>query len=240
MNRNTVRAIVNVCRLDIQRGLGGGKYTALLMVLLLPALAALMGFSSDNMPSDMPFGVLTGAGCGMFAMTAMYVFFYESQGKSGWMNGVIPVSRVHQVLGRYLFMALVGVVMAAELGVCALIMNAMRGADAGMLWSDADTGIVFGALVPFVLVESLMYPLLYRFPAQKAIIAAMIALFAALFGFIALTDILPESAIAGLIEAVAWLSDHAVASILASVAAVAAALGVSILCSVRIYRAKEL
>lgn len=240
MNRNTLRAIANVCRLDIQRGLGGGKYTACLMVLMLPALAALMGLSSDAMPSDMTFGVLTGAGCGMFAMTAMYVFFYESQGKSGWMNGVIPVSRVHQVLGRYLYMAAVGVVMAVELGVCALIMKAVGGTNDGVLWSGADMGIVFGSVVSFVLVESLMYPLLYRFPVQKAIIAAMILFFVVLFGLIALADFLPESTQTDVLEAVAWLGDHAVASTLASVTALVVALAVSILCSARIYRAKEL
>ena len=96
------------------------------------------------------------------------------------------------------------------------------------------------AMVVFLLVESLMYPLLYRFPAQKAIAAAVVTILVLVLGAFALASVLPDAALDNVLRGVDWMAEHAAASIAAAVAVALAALAVSILCSLRIYRTKEL
>lgn len=236
MNRNIVRSTLNATYLDLHRMTGGGIVSVVLALVFMPFFTALMtATSSDAIPSGGLSGGIMGGGIGMFAIITTYMFFYEEQGQNRWLNGLIPVGRTHQVLGRYLLMVAVAAVLACEQALCMLIAGLIQH-DVGEYMNAASVGVAF---VVFLLFESLMYPLLYRFPAQRALIVA----FASIFGLFAVLFLLLRF-VPGAIDwtrgALLWLAGHLAATVAVVVIVTIAALVVSILCSVRIYRAKEL
>ncbi|OZG62383.1 ABC-2 family transporter protein [Bifidobacterium lemurum] len=243
---HAIHPIVNAFRLDWQRLNSSGKASMAVYLVMLPALALLFGLLSESGgSSDMMMPVLGGMASGVFAMLPVYTFVYESQGMSRWMNGVIPVRRGHQVSGRYLVVLSVGLLLAVELTVSALVMAVT--ADAGA-WRAAMEGYAANiAVIPviYLLIESVLCPLLYRMPLQKAMLV-LFGVAAALFGIGWITvelcsDVLSVTQMAvvlGALETLAKLEAGSLALIAAVVDVVA--LGVSYACSLRIYRAKEL
>ena len=245
MSRNVLHAAANACRLDVCRVLSSSPASTVLVLLFAPIFSLLMGLvlqagDLGSGAASMYEGAIAGACTGLFVVLTTYVFFYESQGHGLWMNGVVPISRAHQVLGRYLFLLVSGGLFVVEMIVCTLIANAMSVAGFGSLWSAENTQSVAVSMVMFLLLEALMYPLLYRFPLQKAITMAFVTVFVLLLVGFFLSQILPDAILVDLQQGADWLVGHVVVSIVIATAVALAALAVSLLCSLRIYRVKEL
>lgn len=182
-------------RLDWHRITGRGNDVAF-MLAFFPALTLLMSFSTGT-GAMMP-GIQGGL-VGMFAVLPMNLFVYEDQPAGHWLGDMVPLSRRHQVMGRYVFLLVLLVVIMMELVVCTLIANIASG-DAPWSWNDSAkvASLMFGMGAA----ESLYFPLLYRFPARKAMMVVLAVMFLLVFGGIGLATTLPESVVDGVIEAV--------------------------------------
>ena len=182
----------------------------------------------------------------MFAVIPFYVFIYENQSGAGRLNGIIPVSRAHQVTARYLFMLAATVLFCLDFTVYTFVMN-LLGHTA--LWSAGDTRTIAGTFVGYLVFESILYPLLYRFPAQRALVVICGAVFVGSMGIVALmlalVTLLGEARVNAFLDAVvapvidALAADANMAAVLAVVAALVVC-AVSFVVSVRFYSGKEL
>lgn len=242
---DTGRAILNACRLDFHRIRGGGSNLWLMLGFapVFTLVVALVSGNGDMRPlADFSSGAVNGSCFALFIVMAMYVFFYESEGRNEWMNGLIPVNRTHQVLGRYATMIACALTFLIEEIACILILNAFATAATGAvaLWSGDDTAAVFAAVVVFILLESVAYPLLYRFPAQKAVTVMLVVMVVLVVAALALAVTLPQSVLDDVERAVTALSEHTVTAATVGGVVTVAVLVISVLCSLRVYRAKEL
>lgn len=243
---HAVHPILNAFRLDWQRLNSSGKASMAVCLGMLPALALLFGLLSEGDDSpDMMIAVMNGMASGVFVMMPIYMFVYETQGLHRWMNGIIPVRRGHQVAARYLVLLSVAVLLAVELTVSALIMSVTADASSWRAMMGEYAANIAVIPVIYLLIESLLFPLMYRMPLQKAMLVLFVVA-VALFGigWIAVyvcSNVLSAGQMAVVSSALETLANLKPVYI-ALIAAVAdiVALGVSYACSLRIYRAKEL
>lgn len=242
---HAVHPILNAFRLDWQRLNSGGKSSMAVYLVMLPALALLFGLLSEGGGSSDMMPVLGGMASGVFAMMPVYMFVYETQGLHRWMNGIIPVRRGHQVAARYLMLLSVGALLAVELTVSALVMAVASDAGSWRATMGEYAASIAVILVIYLLIESLLFPLMYRMSLQKAMLAVF-GVAAGLFGIGWITVELCSNVLSVDQMAVVFSALETLANLeygwLALIAAVIdiVALGISYVCSQRIYRAKEL
>ncbi|MBT1172938.1 ABC-2 transporter permease [Bifidobacterium sp. MA2] len=177
----------------------------------------------------------------IFVMT--YPFMYEQQGHGEAMNGVIPVDRAHQVVARYLMMFVSVVLMVSS------YLLTWAGMTAIGLTGAADAiPNALGFMWGYLILESVLCPLLYRFPIQKAfvwvMVVALAVLFTAVATFISASAVIPSDVVDGVLGAIGSFGNTLTARpmLLAAFGVVTAAiaLAVSYRLSLRIYQDKEL
>ncbi|WP_240544334.1 ABC-2 transporter permease [Bifidobacterium sp. SO4] len=228
--------------LDVRRVASQGMFSIVVLLIGFPAAMVLLGSISGGV-GYMP-GAAVGGVAGMLALLPLNTFTFEQQGQNNWMNGVIPVRRIHQVIGRYLVVATCMLILALEVAFCA---------GAGM-WFESGTPLlpelavsVLIAVVAYALLESAMLPLCYRFTYQKALLTMMLiciglgAVIAAIFAL--LVKLVP----AAIDDLASWVTSSAEAMpgagliwlALGGLALAAAAVAVSLAVSLRIYLTKE-
>lgn len=238
-SQSALHAIANAARLDLQRLTSAGIVGFLALLAFIPVATLLMPLIIGDDVSSLSglSGVVNGMGIGVFAMTSLNIFFYEQQGQHDWMSGIVPISRTHQVLGRYCYLMVIAVLMSVELLVSSLILRLMYGGFLPGGMGVKSTNIV--ALVTVLLLASILYPLLYRFAYQRAITVSFVVAFGLFAAAFLLARFMPD-ALEALLNAVQWLVGHTAWFALVGISLVVVMLAVSILCSLRIYRAKEL
>ena len=243
-------SILRALGLDVRRLFSQGMVKAVFFLIGVPAALCLVAAVSAGEGAGTPGGALVGGAVGgivgVFVIMPGNIFVCEQQAGGGNMNGVIPVRRVGQVAGRYLVMAALALWVFAEAVVCFTALSAMTAAG---VRPPESLGAGLAAMFAYMVVESVMFPLLYRFPMQKAWIIlyggclVIGAVSAALIKLLPL--VLPASALAAcaraasaVIETLATAEPAGVAFVGVTVTAVA--VGVSFVASSRIYRGKEL
>ncbi|MBT1163917.1 ABC-2 transporter permease [Bifidobacterium felsineum] len=189
-------------------------------------------------------GAAIGGVSAMLALLPLNAFTFEQQGQNNWMNGVVPVRRVHQVIGRYLVVGACALILALEVAVCV---------GAGM-WFESGTiqfsGIaisVVTAAVMYALLESVLIPLCYRFTYQKALLTMMLiciglgAAIAAVFALLAkLAPASIDALVSWMVSSAEIMSDAGMIWLaLGGVVLAAAAAVVSLFVSLHVYLAKE-
>lgn len=245
--RDAAHAVLRAFRMDWRKVTSQGWQWIPILMIGLPVLmlaVALVG-------GDSFVGGLYGSFFYVYIIVIpVYAFMYEERDHGLWLNGIMPVGRVHQVVARYLLvfvsaMSLLASYLAAwaMLRVAGLVGVAAAGDSSGATWMST-----FAFLWLYLIIQSVMCPMLYRFGTQKAIVwvaAFGMTMFAgAIGGFAAAAEMVPSGAIGALPgEALAVLAS-AVAEprilILLGVVTAVLALAVSFRISVRCYRAKEL
>ena len=241
-----MNAIMRAFRLDMRRFNSQGRYMLLFFTAVMPVIMVAMTLLMNGMAVGAAAAVVNGAFYGVFAVIPFYVFIYENQSGAGRLNGIIPVSRAHQVTARYLFMLAATVLFCLDFTVYTFVMN-LLGHTA--LWSAGDTRTIAGTFVGYLVFESILYPLLYRFPAQRALVVICGAVFVGSMGIVALmlalVTLLGEARVNAFLDAVvapvidALAADANMAAVLAVVAALVVC-AVSFVVSVRFYSGKEL
>ncbi|PWG65325.1 ABC-2 transporter permease [Bifidobacterium callitrichidarum] len=238
MMTGVLRAFV----LDVRRVASQGMFSIVVLLIGFPAAMILLGSISGGV-SYMP-GAAVGGVSAMLALLPLNTFTFEQQGRNNWMNGVIPVRRVHQVIGRYLVMAVCMLILALEVALCA---------GAGM-WFESGTLLlpelavsVLIAVVAYALLEAVMLPLCYRFTYQKALLTMMLicigfgAVVAAAFALLAkLVPAVIDALISWVVSSTEVMSGADVIwPALGGVVLAAVAVASSLAVSLHIYLAKE-
>ncbi|WP_278251020.1 ABC-2 transporter permease [Bifidobacterium imperatoris] len=228
--------------LDVRRITSQGVFSILALLIGFPVAIILIGSISGGV-SYMP-GAAIGGVSAMLALLPLNTFTFEQQGQNNWMNGIIPVRRVHQVIGRYLVIGACVLVLALEVAVC---VGAGMLFESGMIQFSALAISVLTAIVMYALFESVMIPLCYRFTYQKALLTMMlicIGLGAAIAVVFALLAKLAPASIDALISwAVSSIEAISGAGViwpaLCGVVLASVAMAASLAMSLRIYLAKE-
>ena len=244
MNRLTAQM-----RLDAMRVFSQGAFITCFFLLITPVLAFVIPLVTGDI-SAAAGGALSGMIGGVGFMITLYPFLFEEQGEHRRVNGLIPISRTHQVAGRYLFVLMWLLVLLLDFTVLRVLtwcgMALSVGVDAA-----GDLGVLLSAVAStlvIMLLDALIMPLLYRYALTKVtqIIGVVIGcciVFGALLAW-GLPKLLPESAMDALGAAMTALAGAADSSplgtMLVCTLAAAAAYMLSFLLSCRFHLAKEL
>lgn len=233
-----MNAIIKSIRLDFARLTSNG-FASFIISAAIPILYELL-FRIMN-PDTSSIGLISTAIVSMVAaVTIMFtinVFRSEDQNGHRKINGIIPVSRASQVIGRYTLVALIDIAGALEVEMCLLIsmfQSSVSSADAVL----RDIAIM---LVLSVLCEAILLPVMYRFSSTKVlqyITFGFLTVFLAVLAIVvALSKLKMLNGIVSLVTGISW-----------SVSLVAALVGVLVVVAVtisftlsrRIYLRREL
>ena len=244
--RYDTRSAIAYCKLDIIRMDSYGKMMSLvadavavpLVVLLFNVFGIMTPLMFDAM------GVLLGIAV---ALNVVMPWWFSDMGNHASFDGLVPVSRNHQVDGRYLFLLVNMAIIIFDMVISGVIM-ALFGTEI------AAFEVVFATLYSmliFALLSAVLVPVLYRFGFGKGIRAIMIGAFAVclvlgvLMGFAASSADLRRwlngllEIIAGVVRAIADSSFPGLGALIA-VAVCAAAIAISHQVSRRIWNSHEM
>lgn len=159
----------------------------------------------------------------------------ESAGRSA-MRGLIPVSRTAQVVGRYLFLLVVGLLWALDVVICGGVFIVFGDiADMGWIGTLAAGAFIFALAI---ILGSVLLACAYRFTFRKMMVAS-VAVMVGLYAVIALLARLPVDWQWLLLNITDFLTIWWHTALVLAVLCLLAYFG-SMLIAIRIYRAKEL
>lgn len=232
-------------RLDYETITDSGASTTLVSVLC-PLLFPLLGFLIGAVGATAICLTLT---VGYWALLVAGLFVNTNAAQSGRLSALLPVTRAHQVVGRYLSAGVIALICLAQilvqyvmLWLIALVPTPLHGAAAGR---DAVTlaqiplaPVTAAAMAAFVLIVALEMPFYYALEFAKASswfwsAVFMIAALAAIW-IMLVPDGVQRSVLGALAVLPAW------GWAVAGVACCAAAIAVSYAVSRRIWLRKEL
>ncbi|BDR53114.1 hypothetical protein KIM372_10210 [Bombiscardovia nodaiensis] len=229
--------IVSQVRLDNARNESYGRANGILGLIYIPALLALV--VAIILPKDSDFGsYLFGGFCSGLAMaTAVYAiwpFLMTEQMGDQRLDGLVPINRVHQVIGRYITAALVVVAFVVGL----LTMPAIFAIFA--LSVDVSVPGVLGVSALFVLlVSDMLLPFLYKFSGVAVFKYMMFAILGILVLALLVSRIHVDW-LAVLNSIVDFLSASTVRTVLLGVLVAVVATAISMACSLHIYTHKDI
>ena len=165
-------AIRRAMRLDYQTITDSGLVSALL-TFLCPLLFPLVAFMVGTVGALALCLTMT---VGYWALSAAGLFVNTSSVQCGRLSALMPVTRSHQVLGRYLSAGALGLIcvveITAQIGVLRLIDTVrlpVPWQDDAVPMSAIPVGMVIGmAMVVFVAIAALEMPFYYAFEFTKA------------------------------------------------------------------------
>lgn len=164
MNAVSLVQVKRSMRIDFLRLSATGKSSVWVFVLM-PLLFVVMGMLGGDEMTTFGFAGSAVGVCGMFAsMLPMIVASNEEMSGNSSMNGIIPATRLNQVLARYAFMIVVDILAALEAMVCLVLLLHFDEPPVTSL-----IGIGLSVLSAALFAGSLLMPLFYRFPATQAI-----------------------------------------------------------------------
>ena len=167
------KSVVKQCRFDC---VGTGLFSVANMVFLLvfPVLSIVVSLVmiSTHVDEHVASGLMGGLGGLASAMACMSALgpasSEESAGHSA-MRGLIPVSRTAQVVGRYLFLLVVGLLWALDVVICGGIFIIFGDiADMGWIGALASGASIFALAI---ILGSVLLACAYRFTFRKMMMA---------------------------------------------------------------------
>ncbi|NEG95921.1 hypothetical protein CS006_00265 [Bifidobacterium primatium] len=237
-----MNAVVKSMRVDWARITSGGWGMIAGYMLMSPAMMALFGilFGGDDSAGAIAwlYQYISGMNLLMFVSFVTFPAVYQDTGNNADMNGLMPVSRRNQVIGRYVYLLLFGIMLVVENTVMYPLGFAAAGAlgtMGAMPWRTiAIQGLVYALCSALVLVCS------YRFKGQTLMYVVVFGGSALLIlGFVVTMRF--EDQVRAVAE---WLGGHVFSSMGLTVAlgvvVAVIALAVSYLASVRIYERREM
>ena len=234
------KSVVKQCRFDC---VGTGLFSVANMVFLLvfPVLSIVVSLVmiSTHVDEHVVSGLMGGLGGLASAMACMSALgpasSEESAGHSA-MRGLIPVSRTAQVVGRYLFLLVVGLLWALDVVICGGVFIVFGDiADMGWIGTLAAGAFIFALAI---ILGSVLLACAYRFTFRKMMVAS-VAVMVGLYAVIALLARLPVDWQWLLLNITDFLTIWWHTALVLAVLCLLAYFG-SMLIAIRIYRAKEL
>ena len=170
--KDTSVAIRRAMRLDYQTITDSGL-VSILVTFLFPLLFPLIAFMVGTVGALALCLTLT---VGYWALSAAGLFVNTSSVQCGRLSALVPVTRSHQVVGRYLSAGVLGVVCLAEIIVQIGLLRLIDVVWMPLPWQDdptpvsvLPTGMVVGvAMAAFVAIVALEMPFYYAFEFTKA------------------------------------------------------------------------
>lgn len=234
------KSVVKQCRFDC---VGTGLFSVANMVFLLvcPVLSIVVSLVmiSTHVDEHVAGGLMGGLGGLASAMACMSALgpasSEESTGHSA-MRGLIPISRTAQVVGRYLFLLVVGLLWALDVVICGGVFIVFGDiADMGWIGTLAAGAFIFALAI---ILGSVLLACAYRFTFRKMMVASG-AVLVGLYAVIALLARLPVDWQWLLLNITDFLTIWWHTALVLAVLCLLAYFG-SMLIAIRIYRAKEL
>lgn len=134
-------------------------------------------------------GAAIGGAASGFLMLNITLFSYEQMNNHHWMNGIVPINRNHQILGRFAFLIACDLVAGLEVAVsvaCAgtIMHEPVKATDA--------IGLAAMTVLTLVLLNAIAQPFLYRFSPYRAMAAIILGIGVIVGTVIGLCKALPE------------------------------------------------
>jgi hypothetical protein len=236
MRTVSLKQVKRSMHVDFLRLSATGKGTVWVFALM-PLLFVVMGMLSQDEMLMFGFAGSVTAMCALFAgFLPMIVANNEEMSGNSAMNGIIPATRLNQVLARYALMLIVDMLAGVEAMVClAFLLHA----DEPPITVLLGIGLVVACMA--LLVGSLLLPLFYRFPSTQAIGWSFVVLGLLFLAGIVLSRRVPQLGIVTVTESSLMVNVGllSVASVIGMLLVVLICL-ISFLISSRIYSNKEL
>ena len=234
------KSVVKQCRFDC---VGTGLFSVANMVFLLvfPVLSIVVSLVTipthvDEHVASGLMGGLGGLASAMACMSALGPASSEESAGHSAMRGLIPVSRTAQVVGRYLFLLVVGLLWALDVVICGGVFIVFGDiADMGWIGTLAAGAFIFALAI---ILGSVLLACAYRFTFRKMMVAS-VAVMVGLYAVIALLARLPVDWQWLLLNITDFLTIWWHTALVLAVLCLLAYFG-SMLIAIRIYRAKEL
>ncbi len=186
-NADAMTAILRQISLDRNRTISYGRSYIAIFFAYVPGFTCLMAATGSTL--DSVAGAAIGGAASGFLMLNITLFSYEQMNNHHWMNGIVPINRYHQILGRFAFLIACDLVAGLEVAVsiaCAgIIMHEpVKVTDA--------IGLAAMTVLTLVLLNAIVQPFLYRFSPYRAMAAIILSIGVIVGTVIGLRKALPE------------------------------------------------
>lgn len=172
-NADAMTAILRQISLDRNRTISYGRSYIAIFFAYVPGFTCLMAATGSTL--DSVAGAAIGGAASGFLMLNITLFSYEQMNNHHWMNGIVPINRNHQILGRFAFLiACAGIIMHEPVKV-----------------TDA-IGLAAMTVLTLVLLNAIVQPFLYRFSPYRAMAAIILSIGVIVGTVIGLRKALPE------------------------------------------------
>lgn len=170
-NADAMTAILRQISLDWNRTISYGRSYIAIFFAYVPGFTCLMAATGSTLASVA--GAAIGGAASGFLMLNITLFSYEQMNNHHWMNGIVPISRNHQILGRFAFLIVCDLVAGLEVAVsiaCAgiIIHEPVKVTDA--------IGFAAMTVLTLVLLNAIVQPFLYRFSPYRAMAAIILSI----------------------------------------------------------------
>ncbi|MBM6699091.1 ABC-2 transporter permease [Bifidobacterium pullorum subsp. saeculare] len=233
--------VLAACRLDAARLFGGraGTVAWLCWPMLAAMVIALLRVGGvDDL--DFTIGGIQGAAFGVTAISPLSLFTLDARDDGTRMNGVVPATPTHRVLGRYLTMAVLIAVFAVNLAVIQLVLALTDQTGPDGRWGTA-AGVVAALVASALLIEAAVMPCFYRWGMSSLRFIFTVAMFALIllpFLAVLLVSRLPDGARRAVMDAVRWLAVHPPVTAAIAAAVLVAACAGSLATSLHVVRTR--
>lgn len=186
-NADAMTAILRQISLDWNRTISYGRSYIAIFFAYVPGFTCLMAATGSTL--DSVAGAAIGGAASGFLMLNITLFSYEQMNNHHWMNGIVPINRNHQILGRFAFLIACDLVAGLEVAVSI--------ACAGTIMHEpvkVTDAIGFAAMtvLTLVLLNAIVQPFLYRFSPYRAMAAIILSIGVIGGAVIGLCKALPE------------------------------------------------
>ena len=180
-NADAMTAILRQISLDWNRTISYGRSYIAIFFAYVPGFTCLMAATGSTL--DSVAGAAIGGAASGFLMLNITLFSYEQMNNHHWMNGIVPINRNHQILGRFAFLIACDLVAGLEVAV-SIMHEPVKVTDA----------IDFAAMtvLTLVLLNAIVQPFLYRFSPYRAMAAIFLSIGVIVGTVIGLRKALPE------------------------------------------------
>lgn len=170
-NADAMTAILRQISLDWNRTISYGRSYIAIFFAYVPGFTCLMAATGSTL--DSVAGAAIGGAASGFLMLNITLFSYEQMNNHHWMNGIVPINRNHQILGRFAFLIACDLVAGLEVAVSI--------ACAGIIMHEpvkVTDAIGFAAMTVLILVllNAIVQPFLYRFSPYRAMAAIFLSI----------------------------------------------------------------
>lgn len=170
-NADAMTAILRQISLDWNRTISYGRSYIAIFFAYVPGFTCLMAATGSTL--DSVAGAAIGGAANGFLMLNISLFSYEQMNNHHWMNGIVPINRNHQILGRFAFLIACDLVAGLEVAVSI--------ACAGIIMHEpvkVTDAIGFAAMtvLTLVLLNAIVQPFLYRFSPYRAMAAIILSI----------------------------------------------------------------